>query len=103
MNLASFNKLNKQQKRGYLIDLFSMLKDVNKSYYEMFNFLSSEFDILENYLNRIFMTLDNIKSSIKTKKSEKEMRSILRNIKELQTKEEIEISSENPDFLLSNI
>jgi len=49
------------------------------------------------------MTLDNIKSSIKTKKSEKEMRSILRNIKELQTKEEIEISSENPDFLLSNI
>jgi uncharacterized protein YdiU (UPF0061 family) len=103
MDFTSFNKLNKKQKREYLVDLFRMLKDVNKAYYEMFSFLSSEFDILENYLNKIFTTLDDIKSNIKTKKSQQEMKNILRNVKKLQTKEEIEVSSENPDFLLSNI
>lgn len=95
--------MNKKQKREYLVDLFRMLKDVNKAYYEMFSFLSSEFDILENYLNKIFTTLDDIKSNIKTKKSQQEIKNIFRNVKKLQTKEEIEVSSENPDFLLSNI
>jgi uncharacterized protein YdiU (UPF0061 family) len=103
MDFTSFNKLNKKQKREYLVDLFRMLKDVNKAYYEMFSFLSSEFDILENYLNKIFTTLDDIKSNIKTKKSQQEIKNIFRNVKKLQTKEEIEVSSENPDFLLSNI